>query len=77
MQYFTWLITQAKLAASRNGELMPGRFIRVRNMVEQVADNGDVTAVNAAMQIIGANYVETLDTKGTDGWKVHLGGKRP
>ncbi|MES0344832.1 MAG: hypothetical protein ABUK16_12065, partial [Anaerolineales bacterium] len=26
------------------------------------------------MQIIGASYVETLDTKGTDGSNVHLGG---
>jgi hypothetical protein len=31
-------------------------------------------AVAAAMQIIGASYVETLDTKGTDGSNVHLGG---
>ena len=31
-------------------------------------------AVAAAMQIIGATYVETLDTKGTDGSNVHLGG---
>jgi hypothetical protein len=28
----------------------------------------------AAMQIIGASYVETLDTKGTDGSNIHLGG---
>jgi hypothetical protein len=26
------------------------------------------------MQIIGASYVETLDTKGTDGSNIHLGG---
>lgn len=31
-------------------------------------------AVAAAMQIIGASFVETLDTKGTDGSNVHLGG---
>ena len=43
-------------------------------MVEQEADNGDVMAVAAAMQIIGASYVETLDTKGTDGSNIHLGG---
>ena len=53
---------------------MPGRFIRVRKMVEQETDNGDIMAVAAAMQIIGASYVETLDTKGTDGSNVHLGG---
>jgi hypothetical protein len=53
---------------------MPGRFIRVRKMVEQEADNGDIMAVAAAMQIIGASYVETLDTKGTDGSNIHLGG---
>jgi len=73
LQYFPWLITQAKHCIEQ-GELMPGRFIRVRNMVEQAADNGDVMAVAAAMQIIGATYVETLDTKGTDGSNVHLGG---
>ncbi len=53
---------------------MPGRYIRVRNMKEQVADQGDTLAVAAAMQIVGASYVETLDTKGTDGSNVHLGG---
>jgi hypothetical protein len=31
-------------------------------------------AVAAAMQIVGASYVETLDTRGTDGSNIHLGG---
>jgi hypothetical protein len=73
LQYFPWLITQARHCIQR-GELMPGRFIRVRRMVEQEADQGDILAVAAAMQIMGASYVETLDTKGTDGSNVHLGG---
>jgi hypothetical protein len=72
-QYFPWLITQARQAIEK-GELMPGRYIRVRKMREQEADNGDILAVAAAMQIVGASYVETLDTKGTDGSNVHLGG---
>jgi hypothetical protein len=42
-------------------------------MKEQEAD-GDLPAIAAAMQIIGASFVETLDTKGTDGSNVHLGG---
>jgi len=77
-QYFPWLIEQAKHSI-KNQELMPGRFIRVRNMKEQVEDN-DVIAFAAAMQIFGSSYVETLDTKGTypnkDGLptNVHLGG---
>ena len=77
-QYFPWLIEEAKQAI-KNQELMPGRFIRVRNMVEQTADN-DVIAFAAAMQIVGSSYVETLDTRGTypgpDGApvNVHLGG---
>ena len=73
LNFFPWLITQAKVAIEKQ-QLMPGRFIRVRNMKEQVKDNGDILAVAAAMQIIGANYVETLDTRGTDGSNVHLGG---
>jgi hypothetical protein len=73
LQYFPWLITEAKHCIQQR-ELMPGRFIRVRKMVEQEADNGDILAVAAAMQIMGASYVETLDTKGTDGSNVHLGG---
>ncbi len=73
LQYFPWLIAEAKQAIA-NGEVMPGRFIRVRNMSEQVEDNGDTLAVAAAMQIIGVSYVETLDTKGTDGSNIHLGG---
>jgi hypothetical protein len=72
-QYFPWIITQARHAIA-NGELMPGRFIRVRKMKESEADQGDLMAGMAAMQIIGASYVDTLDTKGTDGSNVHLGG---
>jgi len=73
LNYFPWLILQAKQAIEKQ-ELMPGRFIRVRNMLEQVKDKGDILAVAAAMRIIGASYVETLDTKGTDGGNIHLGG---
>jgi hypothetical protein len=73
LNFFPWLIPQAKMAIEKK-QLMPGRFIRVRNMKEQVGDNGDILAVAAAMQIVGASYVETLDTKGTDGSNVHLGG---
>lgn len=73
LQYFPFLIAEAKQAIEQ-GDLMPGRYIRVRKMKEQEADNGDILAVAAAMQIVGASYVETLDTKGTDGSNVHLGG---
>jgi len=73
LQFFPWLIAEARQAIAGQ-QLMPGRYIRVRNMKEQVADQGDTLAVAAAMQIIGASYVETLDTKGTDGSNVHLGG---
>jgi len=71
-QYFPWIIAIAKRSIE-NGMLMPGRFIKVRKMREQEAD-GDLPAIAAAMQIIGASYVETLDSKGTDGSNVHLGG---
>jgi bifunctional DNA-binding transcriptional regulator/antitoxin component of YhaV-PrlF toxin-antitoxin module len=71
--FFPWLIAEAKEAIEK-GNLMPGRYIRVRNMKEQVNDQGDTLAVAAAMQIVGATYVETLDTKGTDGSNIHLGG---
>jgi len=73
LQYFPWLIAEAKQAIAKR-ELMPGRYIRVRNMAEQLEDQGDTLAVAAAMQIVGASYVETLDTKGTDGSNIHLGG---
>lgn len=77
-QYFPYLIAEAKQAIA-NKNLMPGRFIRVRKMKEQEED-GDILAMAAAMQIVDATYVETLDTKGTapgpDGLpvNVHLGG---
>ena len=71
-QYFPYLINIAKRAIEK-GMLMPGRFIRVRKMKEQEQD-GDLLAFAAAMQIVGASYVETLDTKGTDGSNIHLGG---
>ena len=72
LQYFPWLIIEARRAIEEE-ELMPGRFIRVRAMKEQEAD-GDLLAVTAAMKILGASWVESLDTKGTDGSNVHLGG---
>lgn len=71
-QYFPWLRVIAEKAINERA-LVPGRFIRVRKMKEQEAD-GDLPAFAAAMQIMGASYVETLDTKGTDGSNVHLGG---
>ena len=71
-QYFPWLIVEARQAIERR-ELMPGRYIRVRNMAEQVEDN-DILAFAAAMKIIGSSWCETLDTRGTDGSNVHLGG---
>lgn len=71
-QYFPFVIEVAKKAIAE-GSLMPGRFIRVRKMKEQEMD-GDLPAFSAAMKIIGSSLVETLDTKGTDGSNVHLGG---
>ncbi|MFH1277119.1 MAG: hypothetical protein ABIK65_01905 [Candidatus Eisenbacteria bacterium] len=73
MNFFPWMITEAKRAIEKR-ELMPGRFIRVRFMKEAEEDDGDLLAMAAAMRIVGASYVETLDTKGTDGSNVHLGG---
>jgi len=71
-QYFNCFMEQARQAV-KNQELMPGRFIRVRRMKEQEEDN-DLLAMTAAMQILGVSWCETLDTKGTDGSNVHLGG---
>jgi hypothetical protein len=59
--------------AIRERSLIPGRFIAVRKMKESEAD-GDLPAIVAALDIIGASFVETLDTKGTDGSNPHLGG---
>jgi len=76
--FFPWLIEEAKKALAQK-DLMPGRFIRVRSMKEQVEDD-DILASVAAMQIVGSSFVETLDTKGTmpgpDGRpiNVHLAG---
>ena len=71
-QYFSFFMAQARRAVEKK-ELMPGRFIRVRCMKEQEED-GDLLAMTAAMQILGASWCETLDTKGTDGSNIHLGG---
>jgi len=71
-QYFPFFMTQARQAVEKK-ELMPGRYIRVRCMKEQEEDN-DLLAMSTAMQIIGASWCETLDTRGTDGSNVHLGG---
>ena len=71
-QYFPWIMKIVRRSIAE-GKLVPGRFIKVRKMKEQEQD-GDLAAIAAAMQIIGASFVETLDTKGTDGSNVHLGG---
>jgi len=71
-QYFPFFMEEARKAVEKE-ELMPGRFIRVRCMKEQEEDD-DILAMAAAMQIIGASWCETLDTRGTDGSNVHLGG---
>ena len=73
MQYFPWLLAEVRQSVEK-GEVLPGRFIRVRKMKEQEADGGDLPAVRAAVKILGASCVETLDTKGVDGSNVHLGG---
>lgn len=72
LQYFPYVRMIAEKAIAEE-MLMPGRFIRVRKMKEQEED-GDLAAFAAAMRILGSSYVETLDTKGTDGSNVHLGG---
>ncbi len=71
-QYFPMFMRQARQAV-QHGELMPGRFIRVRKMKEQEEDT-DLLAMSAAMKILDASVCETLDTKGTDGSNIHLGG---
>ncbi|HLA07770.1 MAG TPA: hypothetical protein VJ022_10030 [Anaerolineales bacterium] len=72
LQYFPWIRFMAERAI-KDQTLVPGRFIAVRKMKESEAD-GDLPAIVAALDIIGASFVETLDTKGTDGSNPHLGG---
>ncbi len=72
LQYFPWIRPMAERAI-RDQTLVPGRFIAVRNMKESEAD-GDLPAIVAALDVMGASFVETLDTKGTDGSNPHLGG---
>jgi len=77
VQYWEFFIDLVKQSLKKK-ILMPGRFIKVRNMKEQEND-GDLIAFQAAYDIIGSTYVETLDTdgtfKGSDGLSVniHLG----
>jgi DNA-binding phage protein len=76
--FFPWIIEEAKQAIARQ-DLMPARYIRVRDMKEQVEDD-DILASASAMQIMGASFVQTLDKKGTmlgpngQPVNVHLGG---
>ena len=72
LQYFSWIREVCEDAIFKK-TLIPGRFISVRRMKES-EDDGDLPAIIAAMDIIGASFVETLDTKGTDGSNIHLNG---
>jgi hypothetical protein len=72
LQYFPWVRGMAERAIA-NKTLIPGRFIAVRKMKESELD-GDLPAIVAALDIMGSSFVETLDTKGTDGSNIHLNG---
>jgi hypothetical protein len=72
LQYFPWIRPMCERAI-KDRSLIPGRFIAVRKMKESEQD-GDLPAIVAALDIIGSSFVETLDTKGTDGSNPHLGG---
>jgi hypothetical protein len=72
LQYFPWIRAMCERAIE-DRSLVPGRFIAVRKMKESEAD-GDLPAIVAALDIMGSSFVETLDTKGTDGSNPHLGG---
>jgi len=72
LQYFPWIRPMCEKAIAERS-LVPGRFIAVRKMKESEAD-GDLPAIVAALDIMGCSFVETLDTKGTDGSNLHLGG---
>ncbi len=62
VQYWEFLMDAVRQALDKQ-MLMPGRFIKVRNMKEQETD-GDLIAFQAAYDIIGCSYTETLDTNG-------------
>ena len=76
-QYFPWLIEEARQCIA-TGELMPGRFIRVRRMRESEADCGDLLAIAAAMQIMGRVLCRNVGHQGhrwrqhPPGWAGHL-----
>jgi len=72
LQYFPWIRPMCERAI-KDRTLVPGRFIAVRKMKESEID-GDLPAIVAALDIMGSSFVETLDTKGTDGSNPHLGG---
>ncbi len=72
LQYFPWIREMCECAI-QNRTLIPGRFIAVRRMKESEMD-GDLPAIVAALDIMGCSFVETLDTKGTDGSNTHLNG---
>ena len=72
LQYFPWIRPMIERAI-KDRSLVPGRFIAVRKMKESETD-GDLPAIVAALDIIGASFVETLDTKGADGSNIHLNG---
>jgi hypothetical protein len=72
LHFFPWLVREVEQSIEKR-ELLPSRFIRVRCMREQEED-GDLLATICAMKLIGASWVESLDTRGTDGSNVHLGG---
>ncbi len=61
-QYFPWLIAEARRAIEAR-EVMPGSFIRARKLKESEQDQGELPAVVAAMQIMGSDYYERLETR--------------
>lgn len=73
LSFFPWLISEARQAVERR-ELMPARYVRVGSIAQQAGQQGDLDAVAAAIQLMGGSLVHALDTRGTDGSNVMLGG---
>ena len=69
LQYFPWVRAMAEQAIAQKS-LVQVVYRRSENEIRR----WNLPAIVAALDIIGASFVETLDTKGTDGSNPHLGG---
>jgi hypothetical protein len=73
MQYFPWLISPGQTGHFEKNSSCPAGLSGSGTWQSRPRTMETLWPRSLAMQIVGATWVESLDTRGTDGGHIHLG----